>query len=361
VITYWTPTGGSFTVANYLQVRGKPIADRFTICPYDDLTEAPHLVGGAQIFSAIDQLTPTGNTLVGELWDRVAEAAPCWARLNDPRRVLLRQPFLEAMAACGLNSFRVFPAIAAPPSLRYPVFLRERDRHNGPLTGLLDSAAAVQRALRALRLRGNRVTDLLIVEYVHTADGAGHFRKYSAYRVGAAIVRTHLMTGGEWSVKSGTNTPTVELASEESDYLHGDAHEAWLRQTFELSRIDFGRIDYGVFDGQPQAWEINMNPTIGRQPDKPPTPVSAEIKEIREAARIHAHRLLREAFVALDSAPASPPSVSVALPTGLVRAVQREMTVARRRVQAVTALQRAFHSPLGWPVRAVYGRLFRRM
>ncbi|MFN2317420.1 MAG: hypothetical protein ABR602_12140, partial [Gemmatimonadales bacterium] len=297
MITYWAPASGSFTVANYLQVRGKPIADRFTICHYDDLGEAARLVGGAQIFSAIDQLTPAGVALVGELWDRVAAAAPNWVCLNHPHRVLLRQPFLEAMAAAGLNSFRVFPATTPGQSLRYPVFLRERDRHNGPLTGLLDSAAAVDRALRALRLRGHRVAELLIVEYVHTADPAGHFRKYSAYRVGDAIVRTHLMTGGEWSVKSGTNTPTVELACEESDFLHGDAHEAWLREVFALARIDFGRIDYGVLDGRPQAWEINMNPTIGRQPDKAPRPVSAEIKEIRETARTHAHRLLREAFV----------------------------------------------------------------
>jgi hypothetical protein len=361
VITYWAPAGGSFTVANYLQVRGKPIADRFAIRHYDDLTEAPHLAGGAQIFSAIDQLTPAGRTLVGELWDRLTEAAPNWARLNEPRRVLLRQPFLEAMAEAGLNDFRVFPASTREMSWRYPVFLRERDRHNGPLTGLLESAAAVQHALRALRLRGNRLADLLIVEYLDTADPTGHFRKYSAYRVGAAIVRTHLMTGGEWSVKSGTNTPTVELACEESDYLHGDAHDAWLRQVFALARIDFGRIDYGVLDGRPQAWEINMNPTIGRQPDKAPKPVSAEIREIREAARTHAHRLLREAFAALDSSPAQPPSIAVALPAGLVRAVQRELAIGRHREQAVAALQRAFHSPLGWPARALYGRVFRRM
>lgn len=155
MITYWAPAGGSFTVANYLQMRGKPIADRFGISHYDDLTEAPRLVGGAQIFSAIDQLTPSGRALVQDLWDRVTEAAPDWARLNDPRKAYLRQPFLEAMAAAGLNSFRVFPVTASKHSLRYPVFVRERDRHNGPLTGLLDSAAAVQRALRALRLRGS--------------------------------------------------------------------------------------------------------------------------------------------------------------------------------------------------------------
>lgn len=351
---------GSFTIRNYLQVRGRPIADRLTVHHYEDLTAEPRLAGTAQIFSAIDQLTPAGTALVGELWDRLGEAAPGWARLNDPHQVLLRQPFLEAMAAAGLNDFRVFPAVDEA-AWRYPVFLRERDRHNGPLTGLLDSARSVRAALRALRLRGCRAGDLLVVEYLDTAGADGVFRKYSAYRVGPAIVRTHLMTSAEWSVKSSTNSPTFELACEESDYLHGDAHEAWLRRAFELAGIDFGRIDYGVLDGRPQAWEINMNPTIGRPPDKPPKPVSPEIQEVREAARTHAHRLLREAFVALDDPSRQPAGVVVPLPAGLVRAVQREQAAARRREQAVAALQRVFHSPLGWPVRAVYGRMFRRL
>lgn len=359
MIHYWAPVSGSFTIRNYLQVRGRPIADRFTVHHYEDLSPAPRLAGTVQIFSAIDQLTPAGKALVGELWDRLGEAAPGWVRLNDPHQVLLRQPFLEAMSAAGLNDFRVYPAADAA-AWRYPVFVRERDRHNGPLTGLLDSARAVRAALRALRWRGYRIHDLLVVEYLDTADAAGTFRKYSAYRVGQAIVRTHLMTGAEWSVKSSTNSPTFDLACEESEYLHGDAHEAWLRRAFDLARIDFGRIDYGVLNGRPQAWEINMNPTIGRPPDKAPTPVSAEIQEVREAARTHAHRLLREAFLALDRVSGPPADLAVPLPAQLVRAVRREAAMARRRERRVAALQRAFHSPLGWPVRALYAKVFQR-
>jgi hypothetical protein len=364
MITYWTPEAGSFTVRNYLNVRGLTIAAHFSVRHFEALTPDLQVRGPAHIFSALDQLTPASRALVTELWDRLAEVAPGWTRLNDPRRVLLREPLLVAMAALGLNDFRVFPgtlSAVAKTSMRYPVFLRERDRHNGPLTGLLDSAGACRRARRALQMRGYRARDLLVVEFLDTADDQGTYRKYSAYKVGAALIRTHMMASRSWSVKSDSNTATLESAMEESDYLHGDAHEDWLRRAFDLARIDFGRIDYGVHAGRPQAWEINMNPTIGRQPDKAPKPVSADIKEIREAARTHAHRLLREAFVALDSSPADPPSVAVALPAGLVRAVQREQAAARRRQQAIAALQRAFHSPLGWPVRALYGAVFRRM
>jgi hypothetical protein len=31
-------------------------------------------------------------------------------------------------------------------------------------------------------------------------------------------------------------------------------------RTFELARIEFGRIDYSMKDGRIQVWEINTNP-----------------------------------------------------------------------------------------------------
>ena len=39
---------------------------------------------------------------------------------------------------------------------------------------------------------------------------------------------------------------------------------AWLRRVFAVAGVDYGRVDYGVLDGVPQVWEINLNPTIGR-------------------------------------------------------------------------------------------------
>jgi hypothetical protein len=35
---------------------------------------------------------------------------------------------------------------------------------------------------------------------------------------------------------------------------------------FDLARIEYGRIDYGMLNGRPQLWEINTNPTIWRGP-----------------------------------------------------------------------------------------------
>ena len=171
-----------------------------------------------------------------------------------------------------------------------------------------------------------------------------------------------------WSVKSGSSKATVETATESADYLHGSLHQDWLQRVFDLARIDYGRIDYGVVDGRPQAWEINLNPTLGRRLAAPRKPAVPAIDAIREPSREHAHAGLREAFLALESiagdrrnAEPRREEIRIELPRRLLAAVQRERDLARRRRQALDLMQRAFDSPLlGAPVRAVYGRAFRR-
>lgn len=368
MIGFWSDAPGSFGVREYTQLRGRPIADRFDVHLYEDLARSQTVTGRAHIFAALDQLTPTGRALVAEVHDRIAAAAPHWTLLNDPRRVRLRAPFLQGMADAGLNMFRAHPATALPASLRYPVFVREADRHNGALTPLLESPAALRRACRALRVHGFRRRELLIIEYQHAADELGRFRKYSAFRVGDSIVRAHLMFSTGWSVKSGSSEATIETTVESADYVYGSLHQEWLQRVFDLACIDYGRIDYGVVDGRPQAWEVNLNPTLGRRLAAPGKPATPAIDAIRGPSRDYAHGNLREAFLALESATSDrggaesrPDAVRIELPPRLLAAVRREWELARRRRQVIDLMQRAFHSlALGAPARAVYHRVFRR-
>ena len=41
-----------------------------------------------------------------------------------------------------------------------------------------------------------------------------------------------------------------------------DPHHDLLKKIFSAGRIDFGRIDYSVLNGNIRVWEINTNPTI---------------------------------------------------------------------------------------------------
>jgi hypothetical protein len=291
----------------------------------------------------------------------VTTHAPDWRLLNDPRRTLLRQPFLIAAAAAGLNDFRIHSATSEDSSIRYPVFLRERNRHDGPLTGLLETPAAVRSALRALRLRGHRTRELIQIEYQDTSDGNGQFRKYSAFRVGNRMVRTHMMISSSWSVKSDSNSSSVESALEERDFVTGSAHESWLRQIFDLANIEWGRIDYGVLNGRPQAWEINTNPTIGRRLHAGPRKDPPDVLAIKEEGREHAHAQLREAFVALESPASACEQVRVSLPATLLATVRQEQAAAARRERTIGMMREVYQSNvIGWPIRAVYNTIARR-
>lgn len=360
MITYWTDEPGTFGMREYLASRGLPLADRIAVRCYESLGHESVLNGGAHIFSALDQLTPAGRALVGEVWDRVRQVAPEWSLLNDPRTVLLRTPLLQSMARLGLNSFAVHPAAGSLDDVRYPVFIREANRHTGSRTRLLESPGEVRRALRALQWRGMRLRDLLVVEYVHTGDAEGHYRKYASYRVGKALVRTHLMIGNHWLVKSGGDQVSVAFAKEMHRYLHEQQHEAWLDQVFTTAGIDYGRIDYGVVNGQPQVWEINLNPTITRRAGQPARTGDPEALAIRDEAREHAHHHLREAFRALD--PGHGPSrVTVSLPESLLRQVNQERRTVRRRNTVVGLATRMGDLPLlGSGIRSLYSRVFPR-
>ena len=51
-------------------------------------------------------------------------------------------------------------------------------------------------------------------------------------------------------------------ACEELEYVESNPHADSVREIFELARIDYGRIDYGLAGGEIQTWEINTNPMI---------------------------------------------------------------------------------------------------
>jgi hypothetical protein len=310
---------------------------------------------GGQIFAALDQLTPSGVALATELCDRIEQVAPTWPRLNDPRHVLLRQPLLDLLAAVGLNDFRVWPADGPLGEVRYPAFVRVSNRHRQPHR-LLDSRSALRQALRRA-LPGARLSDLLVVEYLHTADEEGRFRKYSAYRIGPAIVRTQLFQGHAWALKAAGDEADMDAAEDLYAYVTGNQHEAWLGRVFELAGISYGRVDYGIANGRPQLWEINLTPWICRRPGQAPRPAAPEVAAVRESARQISFGKLRDAFRALDCSD-QVPERSVQLPVALLDGARAERAAEARRLARLAALARFFHAQvLGRPVRALYRKV----
>ena len=362
MITFWVNRDGAFGLQNYQSHRGRSIADRFELRLYEDLAgDRVSFGGGAQIFAGLDQATPVQRELVGRLWDAHAAAAPHAPRLNDPRRTLLRFELLQQLWEQGLNRFRVYRVDQADEVTGFPVFVRHIHRHNGPATRLVHSQDELRWVLRALRVRGRRMRDHMIVEYCDVSGRDGLFRKYAAFKVGTHLIPSHVFASTAWAVKSTKNEPTEASVQEGLQFQRENPHAAWLARVFELAGIEYGRVDYGVAGGVPQVWEINLNATLGRAEGQsrhaglPPA-----LKALRDSGRDIFHAQLRAAFLELDLHQA-PSRVDVQVDADLRARLHHEAEQRARRQRVTGFLERLYDNPLvGRPVRKLYALLPRR-
>lgn len=332
MITFWTTRAGRFGIMLYLESRGQALRQAFDVRDYESLEPRVRLAGGTHIVSAVDQLTPAQRAAVTQVHEGLRAARPSVRFINAPQRVQLRYELTTTLWREGINTFRSYRATEADQVTRFPVFLREESRHTGNKSGLLHDAASLRRAILALRLRGYRLKDLLVVEFCDTRDAKGAYRKYSAFRVGDAIVPAHMMAGGDWMMKALRSSPDEELAREELAYIEQNPHEPLLRRVFDLAHIQFGRIDYGVLNGVPQVWEINTNPTMGRNPGKARKSVGPAVQALKDQARDAYHARLKPAFAALaGEGDRASDEVDVTIDPEVIEQARAELSVIERR------------------------------
>jgi hypothetical protein len=247
------------------------LARRLIVVPYERAFEEQALSPGTYIFADVDRLSYPDLHAATELWQRLAELGPNVRLLNDPVRVLRRYDLLRMLHAEGINTFNVFRVpdpLSPQPTipLRFPVFLREAIEHTGKLTDLLHTWEDVCHAVRELTSRGQYSPEgLLIVEWCDTSDSAGVFRKCSAFVIGEAIVARELFCSRDWLVKNFVLVEAKYLR-EAREFIAQNPHETFLTDIARRANIEYGRIDYGLLDGRPQVWEINLNPMIITHP-----------------------------------------------------------------------------------------------
>jgi hypothetical protein len=301
------------------------------------LADLTALEATGTIFAALDQVAPTALSTADEVRTQLLAAHSGAPVLNSATGSLRRYALLRRLYEIGWNRFNVVRGTDDPGALRYPVFIRYEHRHNGNLTPLLHDRRALDRALGQLVVRGASVAELLIVEFCETAGTDGLYRKYSAMRIGERILPRHLHASASWMAKSQTSDGDERLVREELDYLNDHPHAKWLSDVFELAQIEYGRIDYGLFRGQPQVWEINTNPTLGRGEGRRRT-ARDSTRQLREPGRVIAHRLMIDAFKALER-----PDPSASLPIAISEPVRRRLrseAAARRQLGARRGLGR---------------------
>jgi hypothetical protein len=319
-------------MANYLAgERGRPLRDRIHQITYAELFRTGSLRRGAWIFSALDALSDAELWMVHHLQSAARDAG--LPVLNAARDALHRYELLQSLNQSGRNDFRAHRADGPLDTIRFPVFVRLADEHTGSLTPLLYDRAALQRAFAYLWLRRLPLRHLLVTEFCETASADGFYRKYSIFRIGDAYIPRHLLIGRHWMTKGETRETDETLISEEMTYLRENPHAAWAREVFQTAHIEYGRLDYGVRNGRPQAWEINFTPVLAGDPH--PTG-AAPGERLTHPAKERSNAAMREAFERIDPGSMKGDEVRVEFPSGLEKQARHE----RGSIQSLERSQR---------------------
>jgi hypothetical protein len=321
MIHYLVTPEHRYTMDGHLRTWGRSLRGRVRVVPYTRLLFRRRFAPGTYIFSDLERLTEAELATSRALADGLVAAG---ARvLNHPARALRRYAVLRTLHDAGINRFNAH-RLARRAEARLPVFLRREDEHNGSLTELLRTPEALEQAVAELPPSLDRER-ILAVEYCHTADATGTFRKYSALKIGPRTIPRHLLFSRDW-VDKVPDIVTEAYVAEEAAFMASDPHAAAVARVFELTQIEYGRVDYGVLDGAIQVWEINTNPMITALPEN--------IAPLRLPGQQRVAERINAAYEAIDSEPAGAP-VRIAVPAaarrGLGRSVARRMTSLARR------------------------------
>ncbi|MDJ0521686.1 MAG: hypothetical protein QNJ90_06375 [Planctomycetota bacterium] len=250
----------AYTIGQFLESGGEPLRGHIRTLPFDELFGRRALPGGTYVLSDFERLTPARLQHVTGVADAL-EASPVARLLNHPQRWVGRYDLLRQLHAAGRNPFAAYRLAELPGDVRYPVFLRVENDHQGARTGMLSSRDEIEEAAAKLERRGKSRKALIVVEFQDTVDEKGQYRKYGAFCVAGRIVPRHLFFGHRWSVKGPANCKDEQFDEEEA-WMRDNPHEAELQEIFSLAGVDYGRIDYALVDGRICVWEINTNPMI---------------------------------------------------------------------------------------------------
>jgi hypothetical protein len=348
-------------IREYLEVWGRNVAGRVRIVTYESLFRQTSLERGTWLLSSLDELGPTGERVLIEMYGRLEQRGGVRI-LNHPIRTLKRFELLTELRRLDWNEFRAVRAIDDLEHLRYPVFLREERSHQGAMSDLLHSPDEVEARIGLALVQGYRLRDLLVIEFCDTADENGFYRKFAAFVVGKRVVARSLNYGRQWMLKHHGTEFSRAMVLEERDYVTQNPHEGELARIFDVAGVEYGRIDYAIKDGRVQTWEINLNPTIGRgtRPSRGAAPL--EVEPIRTETKRHFYSEFQRAWESIDLAADDQP-IATEPEDRAIGAQPRREALSGRRLGALRAMLRPARpllEPLAKPFFPLLGRLARR-
>jgi hypothetical protein len=259
VIIVATTAANDRTIRWYLETYGAPMRDTVVPVHYEVLLDNADPVRATYCFADLELMTDEQRGRASVLREQLV-AHGCRV-LNDPARTLRRFDLLRMLHDTGVNDFTAHREDDPLEQCRFPVFIRGEHDHQGRRSGLLDDADDAHDTIGKLRAEEPNLRELLVVEFCATAGTDGVYHKYSAFKVGDAIIARHLFFSHDWQVKHPDLNDEEHLEQERA-HVAANPHVELLRPLFDAAAVDYGRIDYSFLGDRVQIWEINTNPTI---------------------------------------------------------------------------------------------------
>ena len=234
--------------------------------PYETLLKPATFDSGVYVFADVDRLSEPMREIALELRTSLETAGSANVLFNHPTRSLRRYELLRMLHDAGLNRFNVYRAVDHEAPARFPVFLRLDRAHLGSLTPLIHSQSELEAEVKRTAVRveqdGYASDELLVVEFLDTADADGLIRRRAAFVVGDRILPRSMFFLTN-PLSSRPRVVNAETVLEEEQSLLQNRYASELLSVARSAHIEFGRFDYGVYQGQVQVWEINTNPEFG--------------------------------------------------------------------------------------------------
>jgi len=293
----------------------------FKSLSYRELFRAYKLPRATYLFSDLDRLDFWDLECAGRIYNDLRERG--LQVFNNPAKFRSRYQLLRKLHAVGINGFNVWQADEVVPDEAWPVFLRTDSSHRGAMSDLLHTPSELAAGIQALIERGVPIREIMVIQYAAEPVAAGVFKKLANFKVGDRIIPMPSVHEDHWVAKYGVKGLASDTLYEE-DYqlIRDNSYAETMKTVFAATDLDYGRADFGIFQGQPQIYEINTNPNISGFNSDHPSPVRVE------ACRAAMANLI-EAFQAIDG-PKTGKSIQLAKPPSLSKRARRLSPLWRR-------------------------------
>ena len=261
MIYFITKAEKTYTLLSYINTWGKGLRKWKKFLPAEKMVRQKKLYAGTYILTDVDLFNEKQKLMLATIYKMFDKHRDSFSILNHPTSSVNRLDLLKKMNDYGINSFRCFSANHIPGDIRFPVFIRKGIDHGGKITGLINHQEILGQEINECKKLGYPTENIIITEFVNTADKNGIYRKYSAFRIGDNIIPRHIFFSKNWMIKSAM-LDEDEFIKEELNFLKSNPHKTALKEVFDLAGITYGRIDYGIVKGKIVVWEINTNPMI---------------------------------------------------------------------------------------------------